>query len=139
VLDAFGVDWIITNPPFNLAVDFAERALNICSTGVQRVRNKCATSTALLVRSVWAEGRDRYERLFRDYPPSYIAQFCDRVPMVKGRYDPDASTATSYAWFIWVRYSVHPEIGTKFIWIPPGAKQRHTQPDDVARFAGGSS
>jgi hypothetical protein len=126
VIDNFGTDWIITNPPFNLAVEFTERALNGCSTSV-----------ALLVRSVWAEGADRYERLFRHQPPSYIAQFCERVPMVKGRWDPEASTATSYAWFVWVKEAISTKIYTKFIWIPPGARQRHTKPDDVARFAGG--
>jgi hypothetical protein len=127
VIDDLGADWIITNPPFNLAVEFAERVLNECSTGV---------ACALLVRSVWAEGADRYGRLFRDQPPTHIAQFSERVPMVKGRWDPEATTATSYAWFIWH----HPERASKhtqFLWIPPGARQRHTKPDDVARFAGG--
>jgi hypothetical protein len=35
--------------------------------------------------------------LFRDPPPSIIAQFVERMPIVKGRSDRDASTATSYA------------------------------------------
>jgi hypothetical protein len=51
--------WIITNPPFRLAVEFAERALDIAGHGV-----------ALLVRSVWAEGSDRYYRLFSKRPPT---------------------------------------------------------------------
>jgi hypothetical protein len=51
-------------------------------------------------RSVWAEGRDRYERLFSKKPPTMIAQFVERVPMTKGRWDPEADTATSYAWFV---------------------------------------
>lgn len=119
-------DWIITNPPFNLAADFAERATDIAAVG-----------TALLVRAVWAEGGDRYRRLFERNPPSHIAQYCDRVAMTKGRWDPQASTATAYAWFIWYRSQ---EIAdTRFLWIPPGAKARHTRPDDAARFAGGVS
>lgn len=120
VIDDLGADWIITNPPFNLALDFAERAMNLAST-------------ALLVRAVWAEGGDRYRRLFEKTPPSHIAQYCDRVAMTKGRWDPQASTATAYAWFIWHR---SPETAdTKFLWIPPGAKARHTRPDDAARFS----
>jgi hypothetical protein len=39
--------------------------------------------------------------LFRDRPPTLYAPFVERVPMVKGRWDPGASTATSYAWFVW--------------------------------------
>lgn len=34
-------------------------------------------------------------------PPSVVAPFVERVPMCLGGYDPDASTATDYAWFIW--------------------------------------
>lgn len=120
----FRPDWIVTNPPFNLALEFVDRALEEATDGV-----------ALLVRSVWAEGGQRYERLFKDRPPSVIAQFCERVPMVAGRWDPKASTATSYAWFIWQTDARRSRI-TEFLWIPPGAKLRHTRPDDAARFAG---
>lgn len=90
---AGGVDWVVTNPPFNLGVEFALRALETAKVGV-----------ALLLRTVWAEGGDRYLKIFRTSPPSLIAQFCERVPMTKGRWDPDASTATSYSWFVWRRY-----------------------------------
>lgn len=123
VIDDISADWIITNPPFNLAVQFAERATKEARFG-----------TALLVRAVWAEGGDRYRRLFKDIPPTHIAQFCDRVAMTKGRWDPHASTATAYAWFIWNTRTTGDE--PRFIWIPPGAKARHTREDDVKRFAG---
>lgn len=114
-------DWIITNPPFSLALDFADRAIDEARMGV-----------ALLVRSVWAESEGRFRDLFEDRPPSTIAQFVERVPMVKGRWDPTASTATGYAWFVWRRG----ERGrTRFAWIPPGCRKRLTRPGDVARFA----
>jgi len=116
-------DWIITNPPFALAEDFLERALREARVGV-----------ALLVRSVWSEGRGRYERVFSKTPPIAVAQFAERVPMVKGRWDPEASSATAYAWFVWLRGSA---VETRLIWIPPGQRQRLTRPDDVARFTGG--
>lgn len=118
-------DWVITNPPFNLALDFALRGLDETMIGV-----------ALLLRSVWSEGGDRYRRLFSVNPPSTIAQFCDRVPMVKGRWDPKANTATSYAWFVWDWRRPATEFGTRFVWIPPQVRQRHSKPTDVARFAG---
>lgn len=121
------VEWIITNPPFNLACEFALRAFEYASTGV-----------ALLVRSVWAEGGERYRDLFSKQPPSIIAQFVERVPMVKGRWDPTASTATGYAWFVW-RPSASGlfEAGeTQYRWIPPGRRKALTRTDDLARFAG---
>ena len=76
-------DWIITNPPFNAACDFTLRALDLASEGV-----------AMLVRTSWVESIGRYEKVFRDRPPTLFAPFVERVPMVKGRWDPDASTAT---------------------------------------------
>lgn len=119
--DSIGdVDWIITNPPFNLALDFALRGLSIASAGV-----------ALLVRTAWLEGGDRFTRLFSERPPSTVALFSERVPMVKGRWDPKASTATSYAWVVWETASG----ATALEWIPPGQRKALTKPDDVARFA----
>ena len=41
--------------------------------------------------------------LFKDTPPSALAQFAERVPMVKGRLDKGASTATGYAWLVWLK------------------------------------
>lgn len=118
----FKPDLIVTNPPFNRAMEFADRALELARVGV-----------ALLVRSNWAEGCDRYQRLFRDRPPSVIAQFVERVPMVKGRWDPDASTATSYAWFVWRKADRSRRC--TFFWIPDGARLRHSRADDVRQFA----
>lgn len=113
-------DWIITNPPFNLALDFALRALDTANFGV-----------ALLVRTAWLEGGDRFSRLFSPRPPSTVALFAERVPMVKGRWDPSASTATSYAWVVW-------KIGqlgsTELRWIPPGQRMALTRADDAANF-----
>lgn len=116
------VDWIITNPPFNLAVEFAERALTEARIGV-----------ALLLRSNWMEGAERYERLFRDRPPRFIAQYCERVPMVAGRWDPAAASATSYAWFVW--HQAHFRRETRVIWIAPGARIRNSLETDLQRWS----
>lgn len=125
-------DWIITNPPFNLAVEFVERALDQAGQGV-----------AVLVRTSWLEGAERYERLFRDGPPAIVAPFVERVPMVKGRWDPEASTATSYAWIVWRRCPLltgqaGPGSWAKavpvLIWIPPGCRTRLEHADDRRRF-----
>src|ERR1700704_1785441 len=49
-------------------------------------------------RTVFIESVGRYDRLFSVNQPSHFAQFTERVPMVKGRLDRRASTATGYCW-----------------------------------------
>ena len=98
-------EWIVTNPPFRLAQEFVERGLDIAERGI-----------AILVRSVFIESAGRYEGLFRHRPPAIMAQFVERVPMVKGRLDRAASTATSYCWLIW---TAEPVKETRLAWIPP--------------------
>jgi hypothetical protein len=98
------VDFVITNPPFRLAEQFAFRALDIARCGV-----------ALLVRAQFMESVGRYERLFSRHPPAAVWQFVERVPMVKGRLDRSASTATAYAWVVWYRGITD----TRYRWIPP--------------------
>lgn len=121
-------DSIITNPPFNAAIDFLWRAFQDTGHGV-----------AFLLRTAWIEGEDRWRRTFSSTAPAHVAQFAERVAMVKGRWDPDAPTATSYMWLIWERdpRDAFARPGeSQLVWIAPGAKQRHTRPDDRARFAG---
>jgi hypothetical protein len=104
--EALSHDWVITNPPFRLAEEFVERALFVARRGV-----------AILARTVFLESVGRYEGIFRDRPPAKFAQFSERVPMVKGRVDPRASTATGYAWFVWQKELIdaHPQL----MWVPP--------------------
>ena len=54
------------------------------------------------------------------------------MPIVKGRWNPDKSTATSYAWFVWLARHDGP---WRVFLIPPGCRGRLTRPDDRARFA----
>jgi hypothetical protein len=113
--------WIITNPPFSTACEFTLRALEHATEGV-----------AMLVRTQWIEGVGRYQNLFRDRPPSLYAPFVERVPMVKGPWDPDANTATSYAWFVWAKAVAGP---SQVFWIPPGCRRSLTSPADRQQFA----
>ncbi len=101
-------DWIITNPPFKLAEEFVLHGLKMARVGV-----------AVLVRTVFIESKGRYERLFRDTPCSIFGQFVERVPIVKGRVDPKATTATGYAWLIWNKVDCE---APKVFWIPPSRK-----------------
>lgn len=117
----FRPDWIITNPPFNLASQFVARALREAERGV-----------AMLVRTTWLEGTKRYRELFGPMPPDVVAMFSERVPMVKGRWDPHASTATAYAWVVWNSRQVR---DTRLMWIPPGQRKSLEWHDDRQRFA----
>lgn len=110
-----GADWIITNPPFRLAEQFIERARQI----------KGWRGTAMIVRTAFLKGVGRYERLFSINPPTIVAQFTERVPMVKGRLTATGSTATAYCWLVWmVNTSSKP-----MIWIPP-CRKRLERPSD---------
>lgn len=113
--DGRGVDWVISNPPFRLADQFIERAEQIAQVGY-----------AFLVRTSFLESIGRYDSLFRDRPPSVVGQFVERVPMVKGRYDPKASTATSYCWLVWFKGSGP---STRLVWVPPCRAQLEREAD----------
>jgi hypothetical protein len=102
------VDWIITNPPFRLGEEFVLRALRVAKTGV-----------AILARTVFLESAGRFERIFRDTPPTKFAQFVERVPMLKGRLERNASTATGYAWLVWEKDRAS---APRLMWVPPCRK-----------------
>ena len=99
-------EWIVTNPPFRLGEQFIRRALDIASHGV-----------AMLVRTAFLESRERH-KLFSERPPAIVAQFVERVPMVKGRLDAKASSATAYCWIVWMPG----QHDTRMRWIPPCRK-----------------
>jgi hypothetical protein len=103
-------DWVITNPPFRLAEQFVLQALSIARVGV-----------AILARTVFLESVGRYRAIFLDAPPTVFAQFVERVPMVKGRLDRKATTATGYAWFVWEKRFVG--AATRLAWVPPCRRQ----------------
>jgi hypothetical protein len=115
VADRGSVDWVITNPPFRLAEEFVLRALHIARTGV-----------AILARTTFLEGSGRYGKIFQPRPPSIFAQFVERVPMVKGRLDKRASTATGYAWFVWEKGSSG---SPRLAWVPQCRKRLEREND----------
>ncbi len=118
------VDFMITNPPFNGALAFAERALSEVRLGV-----------ALLVRLGWIETETRWP-LFCRAMPTAVCQFVERLPMHKGLYDPDGSTSTPYCWVVWLKPFVGRGVRdeARMIWIPPGQEKMHFRQSDVAKF-----
>lgn len=115
-----GPDWVITNPPFGDKTEmFVLRAIKDACVG-----------TAMFVRLQWLESIGRYENIFRDFPPTLIAFFAERVNLCKGRWDPDGTTATAYIWLVWIK-DAKPQAP---FWIPPGQREALTRPDDAERF-----
>jgi hypothetical protein len=119
--EGFDADWIITNPPFARLTDFVTRALTEARRGV-----------AMLVRTAALEGGDRFRRIYDCQPPTHVLQFSERVAMVRGRYDPEATTATAYCWMVWDL--TLPRRGTILAWFPPGVRRRFETASD-ARLA----
>lgn len=115
-------DWIITNPPFRLAEQFAH-------TMIDRAVEGCA----ILVRTSFLEGVGRYKGLFSQRKPSAILQFTERVPMHKGRVEEHGSTATSYCWIVWTCRPHKPAASGMPVmcWIPP-CRRKLERPGDYA-------
>lgn len=133
------VDWIITNPPFVQAEAFVRQAWRLARRGV-----------AMLVRLQFHEGAARF-RLFGELRVAASFAFAERVPMVKGRWDPVASSATAYAWFLWLKpkalaaspwraaieaaWGMAPELNSHLNGlIPPGTRARLSRHEDLERF-----
>ena len=116
-------DWVITNPPFNLGPDFVLRALSIAKRGV-----------AMLVRTAFLEGEERQERLFQHHKPAMVAQYVERVPMHRGRWVVNGTTATAYCWIVWhTNHNANAE--PSFMWIPK-SRRVLTKHDDWLNFSG---
>jgi hypothetical protein len=84
------VEGIVTNPPYRLAMRFAEKAL------------KEAPYLALLLRTNFLESTARLQ-FFRRNPPARIWISSRRLPMMHryGWSGPQAPSNTCFAWFIW--------------------------------------
>ena len=123
------IDWIITNPPFVRALEFVQRGFEIARCGV-----------AMLLRLQWIESEGRYDTVFgpdAPYAPDLICPFSERVPMIEGVWDPEASTASAYAWFVFrPQDRVYKTVMPKGIHatrpIPPGMADKYARPQDEA-------
>ena len=116
------VHWTITNPPFRLARQFIDRALQTSTCGV-----------AIIVRSAFLEGADRYRGLFKSNRPSLALQFTERVVMHKGRLTAKGSSATAYSWLVWDMAETNRK--TEFDWIEP-CRRRLERRSDYPEFDG---
>ena len=103
------VDWVITNPPFNLLQPFIDRALEVSRKGV-----------AIFGPLTMLETVGRYESIFRPYEGRFtIAPFVERCPTNKGAPKKNATTASAYAWLL----ICHDRAMRPLIHIPPCRKR----------------
>lgn len=121
--DIPSAEFCITNPPFKLGSEFI----------LKTFEDPAWLCTAVLVRSAFLEGNDRYESLYLPNPPTIYAQFVERIILTKGivrdpaklYWDDEAqkwrrpSTATSYCWLVWIK----DEPPRPTMWIPPCRRQ----------------
>ena len=82
---------IITNPPYAIAKEFVEHALDISMDSVK---------VAMFLKIQFLESEKRYE-LFKKYPPKKIYVFVNRVNCGKNGVFSKESSAVCYAWFVW--------------------------------------
>src|SRR5690606_35966058 len=83
-------DWVITNPPFKITGEFIQKSLPLARKGI-----------AMFSRTNIIEGVGRWNNLYSANPPTFFAQYVERVPLLKDRLDRNASTATAYGWLVW--------------------------------------
>lgn len=82
---------LITNPPYNLAGDFVEKALKIVKPGKK---------LAMFLRLQFLEGQKRYNNIFVDNPPKTVYVFTKRQVCSKVD-DFTEGSAVAYVWIVW--------------------------------------
>lgn len=88
---AYAADNIITNPPYKLAEAFVLHGLTLATRKV-----------AVIVRTAFAEGVGRHQRLYSQFPPRRIWQFSPRISMPPGGQDiPATGGSVAYCWMVW--------------------------------------
>jgi hypothetical protein len=129
--DAFGepVKCIVTNPPFKLAEQFVEHALNL---GAEKV--------CMLLRLAWLEGVSR-KALFRRTNLSRIWVSSRRLTMVRAGDETLRGNGgmVAFAWFVWENGPPFPATLFFFDWMehaPECAQQRQAAaPEPMPLFA----
>lgn len=85
---------IITNPPYKLALDFVQKALDLIPNG-----NK----VAMFLKLQFLEGKAR-RKFFNENPPKTVYVSSARLNCARnGDFENFQSSAIAYAWFVWVK------------------------------------
>ena len=85
------IDYIVMNPPFSTIIPFVKHSLDIARKGV-----------LMFGRLQFLESIKRYEEIFKDWPPTLVYVYVDRVACYKnGDFSVKQSSAQAYAWYYW--------------------------------------
>ena len=83
---------ILTNPPYNKAQEFVEKALDVIKDGYYVV---------MFLKIQFLEGKER-RKLFDKYPPKYVyVNSARQICYLNGDMSKKMSSATCYCWYIW--------------------------------------
>ena len=86
--------YIITNPPYNKAVEFIEKAMSLVPDGMKVI---------MFLKVLFLESKKRYE-LFKKYPPKTVWVSSSRILCAKNaRFEEmiaGGGSAVAYAWFV---------------------------------------
>lgn len=105
-------DNIVSNPPYNSAQSFVERAIKTADKKI-----------AFLLRLAFLEGAHRANTIFTECPPSRVWVFSERITFYPSGVKVKGSGTTAYAWFVWDKDA---EQETKLGWILPGMKKAYS-------------
>lgn len=87
----FGGD-ILTNPPFKIAEDFVEKAMELLEDNKKLI---------LFLKIQFLEGQKRKE-LFKKYPPKYVYCNSQRQQCARdAEFEKYTATTQFYAWYVW--------------------------------------
>ena len=99
---------IITNPPYSMAQEFVEHAMELINDGHK---------VAMFLKLSFLEGKER-NKMFKKYPPKRVWVSSSRLGCAKnGEFKTDkngnlkADSAVAYCWFVWEKgFHGNPEI-----------------------------
>lgn len=129
-MDVGAPHWTVTNPPFG----------DLTEAFIRRAVARSRIGAAMLLQLRLLEGVERHA-LFRECGLYAVAVLPRRGSgLRKGLWQPGLSTATTYAWFIFVREGMAPgwrgfDGEARIIIVEPGASDDFSRPSDMA-FAG---
>ena len=103
------IDAIVTNPPYNIGVEFVCHAIELMKQNQNGV-------VAMLLKTQFLESINRYEKIFKNYPPTNVFQFVKRLTCYRnGDKTNDPGALMPFMWFVWDNKATHK--GTLLEWI----------------------
>jgi len=86
---------ILTNPPYQLAMEFVLHALELLSENSYCI---------MFLKLTFLEGKKRFSELFRHHPPKTVLVFSKRMKCARNgifKAGEDDNSAVAYCWYIW--------------------------------------